>query len=120
MTTHGVQSGLAGRQQGGTERALAYLYLFRRVVVGLALVGAGAAWAAQVPWLLAACVCIAVGELLESSYYIGVPRWGQRRGLPQPPARKQARLGFEVACFGHGPPIVGGASRRIRALAEGL
>jgi glyoxylase-like metal-dependent hydrolase (beta-lactamase superfamily II) len=34
--------------------------------------------------------------------------------------RKQARLEFEVACFGHGPPIVGGASRRIRALAEAL
>jgi glyoxylase-like metal-dependent hydrolase (beta-lactamase superfamily II) len=34
--------------------------------------------------------------------------------------RKQARLEFDVACFGHGSPIVGGASRRIRALAEGL
>ena len=34
--------------------------------------------------------------------------------------RKQARLEFEVACFGHGPPIVGGASGRIRALAETL
>ena len=31
--------------------------------------------------------------------------------------RKQASLDFEVACFGHGPPIVGGADRRIRALA---
>jgi glyoxylase-like metal-dependent hydrolase (beta-lactamase superfamily II) len=34
--------------------------------------------------------------------------------------RKQARLEFEVACFGHGSPIVGGAGRRIRALAESL
>ena len=34
--------------------------------------------------------------------------------------RKQARLDFEVACFGHGSPIVGGAGRRIRALAERL
>lgn len=34
--------------------------------------------------------------------------------------RKQAALEFDVACFGHGSPIVGGASRRIRALAEGL
>ena len=34
--------------------------------------------------------------------------------------RQQARLELEVACFGHGSPIVGGASRRIRALAEGL
>lgn len=34
--------------------------------------------------------------------------------------RKQAELEFEVACFGHGPPIVGGASQRIRALAAKL
>jgi len=34
--------------------------------------------------------------------------------------RKQAGLDVEVACFGHGAPIVGGAGRRIRALAEGL
>ena len=34
--------------------------------------------------------------------------------------RKQARLQFDVACFGHGAPIVGGADRRIRALAETL
>ena len=34
--------------------------------------------------------------------------------------RKQAGLDFEVACFGHGPPLVGGAGRRSRALAEGL
>jgi len=32
--------------------------------------------------------------------------------------RKQARLEFEVACFGHGTPLVGGASGRIRTLAE--
>jgi glyoxylase-like metal-dependent hydrolase (beta-lactamase superfamily II) len=34
--------------------------------------------------------------------------------------RKQAELEFEVACFGHGAPIVGGASQRIRALAATL
>ena len=79
MMTRQAPSSPAVRPPGGPERALAYLYSFRRVVVGLALVGAGAAWVEQVPWLLAACVCIGVGELLESSYYIGVLRWGQRR-----------------------------------------
>ena len=34
--------------------------------------------------------------------------------------RKQARLEFDVACFGHGAPLIGGADRRIRALAERL
>lgn len=34
--------------------------------------------------------------------------------------RKQADLEFETACFGHGPPIVGGASAQLRALAATL
>jgi glyoxylase-like metal-dependent hydrolase (beta-lactamase superfamily II) len=34
--------------------------------------------------------------------------------------RKQASLDFEVACFGHGTPIVGEASQKIRTLAETL
>jgi hypothetical protein len=80
MMTYQARSGSGGRPPGGPERALAYLYVFRRVVVGLALVAAGVGWAGQVPWLLAAGGCIAIGELLESSYYIGVVRWGQRRG----------------------------------------
>jgi hypothetical protein len=70
-----------GRGWSGPEGAFAYLYLFRRVVVGLALVGAGVGWAGQVPWLFAAGLCIGIGELLESSYYIGVLRWGQGRAL---------------------------------------
>ena len=69
-----------GQGRGESERALAYLYAFRRVVVGLALVGAVVGWLEQVPWLAAAGVCIAIGELLESSYYIGVLRRGQRQG----------------------------------------
>ena len=70
------------RQQSGPERAFTYLYVFRRVIVGLALIGAGAAWYWQAPGLLAACVCIGIGELLESTYYIEVLRWGQRHGVP--------------------------------------
>jgi glyoxylase-like metal-dependent hydrolase (beta-lactamase superfamily II) len=34
--------------------------------------------------------------------------------------KKQAALEFETACFGHGPPIVGGASTALRALAATL
>jgi glyoxylase-like metal-dependent hydrolase (beta-lactamase superfamily II) len=34
--------------------------------------------------------------------------------------RKQAGLEFDVACFGHGDPIVGDAGQRIRALADSL
>ncbi len=79
MTAVHTQSIPVRPRRDGPDGALAYLYVFRRVVVGLALVGAGVGWAAQVPWLLAAGLCIAVGELLESSYYIGVLRWGAAR-----------------------------------------
>jgi glyoxylase-like metal-dependent hydrolase (beta-lactamase superfamily II) len=34
--------------------------------------------------------------------------------------RKVAGLDIETACFGHGPPLVGGAGARIRALAASL
>jgi hypothetical protein len=74
-------AGYRGRQQSSPEWALAYLYVFRRVVVGLALVGAGAGWYWQVPGLVGAGLCIAVGELLEATYYIEVMRWGQRHGV---------------------------------------
>jgi hypothetical protein len=69
------------RQQSGPEWALAYLIVFRRVVVGLALIGAAAGWSWQVPGLVAGCLCIGIGELLESTYYIEVLRWGQRHGV---------------------------------------
>ncbi|MBV9545097.1 MAG: hypothetical protein JOY61_12060, partial [Chloroflexi bacterium] len=50
-------------------------FVFRRVVVGACVVGAGVGLAARVDWLLAVSVCVGVGELLESSYYIGVLRY---------------------------------------------
>jgi glyoxylase-like metal-dependent hydrolase (beta-lactamase superfamily II) len=34
--------------------------------------------------------------------------------------RKQARLDFDIACFGHGKPIVGGASRKVLAMVRSL
>jgi hypothetical protein len=79
----GVKAGVAGgrrRSNSWPEWALVYLFTFRRVVVGVCLVLAGLAWIDQVAWLLAASACVGLGELLESSYYIGVLRWGQRRG----------------------------------------
>jgi hypothetical protein len=84
----GIKAGVAGgrgRPNSWPEWALVYLFTFRGVVVGVCLVLAGVAWMDQVAWLLAASACVGLGELLESSYYIGVLRWGERRGsLPSP------------------------------------
>lgn len=65
------------RAEPGAPRAFAYLYTFRRVVVGLAVIAAAMGLAAHIPWLLAASVTIGIGEWLESSYYIAVLRWGR-------------------------------------------
>ena len=68
----------SGAPAGETTLAFRYLFIFRRVVVSLAVVGAVLAWAYQLQALTAALVCIGIGELLESSYYISVLRWRQR------------------------------------------
>ena len=68
--------GLSWETRSWPQWALTYLYAFRRVVVGLCVVGAGVGWVEHIDWLLAASVCVGIGELLESSYYIGVMRWG--------------------------------------------
>jgi hypothetical protein len=66
---------------------MTYLIVFRRVVVGACFIGAAIGLAQQIPWLLAVSVCVGIGEFIESSYYIGVMRWGQRRGLAPDIAR---------------------------------
>ena len=68
--------------QGDTSLAFSYLYLFRRVVVGLAIVSAIVAFAEQWTGLGAAFITIAMGEWLESSYYLNVLHWRQRRDVP--------------------------------------
>jgi hypothetical protein len=62
-----------------TTLAFRYLVIFRRVVVSLAVLGAALAWAYEFRALMAAFVCVGIGELLESSYYINVLRWRERQ-----------------------------------------
>ena len=83
-----IGSGLfALRPQSGPRSwpawARTYLHAFRGVVVGVCLLGAAWGWSAHIGWLLAASVCIAIGEFLESSYYDVVLEWGARtRKIP--------------------------------------
>src|SRR4051794_28594348 len=65
LVATGIQAGAGyrGCRRSRPEWALAYLYVFRRVVVGLALVGAGVGWYWQAPGVVGAGLCIAVGEL---------------------------------------------------------
>jgi hypothetical protein len=76
----GVHAAVTGDwRHGGPVTALAYLVSFRRAIVGLAVAGLGLGWVEQLPWLFWASLCIGLGELLESSYYIVLVRSIQRR-----------------------------------------
>jgi hypothetical protein len=82
-----IQPGISVMSPGPDTSALAfsYLYLFRRIVVGLAVAGAALAYVQQWPGLCAACICIGIGEWLETSYYLNVLRWRQDRGAAADP-----------------------------------
>jgi hypothetical protein len=84
-----IQPGIseAAPQQAATTLAFSYLYLFRRIVVGLAIVSAIVAFAEQWTALGAAFVTIAIGEWIESSYYLNVLHWRQRRWVTSNRAR---------------------------------
>ena len=58
--------------------AYAYLYGFRRTIPPLAAIGGLLAWLLGWQALAAGLFCIAIGELLETSYYINVLRWAER------------------------------------------
>ena len=55
-----------------------------------AIVGSGIAWTEGYVGLAGAFACIAVGEFLESSYYISVIRWSRRREYARTCPRSEA------------------------------
>jgi hypothetical protein len=73
------QTSQIGPRHGETGLAFSYLYLFRRIVVGLAVVSALVAFAEQWTGLAAAFLTIGIGEWLESSYYLNVLHWRRRQ-----------------------------------------
>jgi hypothetical protein len=67
------------RSSSGPDWALAYCYVFRRIAFATCLAAAGIGWALHIDWLLASAICIGIGEVLETTYYIVVMRWGRAR-----------------------------------------
>ena len=67
-----------------------YLRVFRVVMVSACACAALYALLADIPWLLAASVCIGLGECLECSYYLVVLEWGQRTDRLQVRTREPA------------------------------
>ena len=79
---HGIRCRVGGMLTRMTQAwlrwALAYLHVFRVVVVGMCVLLAVVGWVADIQWLFMASLCIGLGEMIESTYYIVVIRWGQR------------------------------------------
>jgi hypothetical protein len=61
---------------GESSKVVTFYRGFRQAVVGLAVVGVGAAWMWHAPWLLALSLVIGLGELLESTIDI----WAVTKG----------------------------------------
>jgi len=66
-------------------KAVTWMRGFRRTIIGLAILGIGAAWMWQAPWLLALSLIIGAGEIFESSLDV----WALTNG-------KELRLGPRV------------------------
>jgi hypothetical protein len=55
------------RPMGDPAKAVTWMRGFRQTIAGLAVLGIGAAWLWQAPWLLALSLIIGAGEIFESS-----------------------------------------------------
>ena len=80
------------RPRAMSMEPLGWMLGFRLTIIGLALVGAGAAWLWRLDWLLALSLAIGGEETLESSIAIGALRAQRRRvavqvGAVQPATR---------------------------------
>lgn len=67
-------------------------------------------------------ILITGDALANRSQHLGAPPpiFTPDVALARESIRKLAKLDVDVACFGHGPPIVGGAGEKLRAFAATL
>jgi hypothetical protein len=78
------------RPIGDPAKGLTWMRGFRRTIIGLAILGIGAAWMWQAPWLLALSLIIGAGEVSESSLDVWALDGGARdlRLGPRPTRRR--------------------------------
>jgi glyoxylase-like metal-dependent hydrolase (beta-lactamase superfamily II) len=76
--------------------------------------------AGHVSYLLADGNVLLAGDALNNLEGLAgsPPEYTLDAGQARDAVRKLAALDPDTICFGHGPPIVGGAAERLRALAE--
>jgi hypothetical protein len=75
----GAKRGLKGllyAVRGDSAQLVPFMEGFRATIIGLALVGIGAAWIWHLTWLLAISLAVGGGELLETSLILFALRHG--------------------------------------------
>ncbi len=75
-----------------TMQPLLWLRGFRLAIVGLAVIGTGAAWLWQIAWLLVLSLVVVAEETLECSIAIAALRSEQRLVRPQTAAPANLRV----------------------------
>jgi hypothetical protein len=77
-------SGLRGAVRGDATQLVPFMEGFRATIIGLALVGLGAAWVWHLPWLLIISLAIGAGETFETSLILFALRHGAHLQLGRP------------------------------------
>lgn len=92
-TTFAIWSARLGRPallcavRGDPSHLIALMQRFRGTIIGLAIVGIGAAWIWHLTWLFIVSLTIAAGETFETSLIIFALRHGSRLQLGTPRVR---------------------------------
>lgn len=75
-----------------SEKPVVFLVGLRAVLVGLAIVGVGAAWISQQLWVILIALAIGGEELMEGTILLAVLRDGKKRQAGRPARPKPARV----------------------------
>ncbi|ETX06091.1 hypothetical protein [Candidatus Entotheonella palauensis] len=73
--------------RGDPSQLIPLMQCFRAMVIGLAMIGVGAAWIWHLTWLFIVSLTIAVGESMETALVIYALRHGSQLQVGTPRAR---------------------------------
>jgi hypothetical protein len=81
------RKGLVGAVRGDSTQLIPLMEGFRALMIGLALIGVGIAWAWHLPWLLVVSLATGGGETFETSLILFALRHGAELDLGRPRTR---------------------------------
>ena len=87
------RKGLLGAWRGDPAQLAPLMVGFRALIIGLALIGIGAAWAWHILWLVIVSLATAAGETLETSLILFALRHGRHLQLGSARDRPARRPG---------------------------